>query len=77
MAPVTTVRNLEPATLARLRARAARHGRSLQAELRAILEAASVADLSDARAVANGVRRSLRGRITTDSGSSQAEDRRR
>jgi hypothetical protein len=63
--------------LERLKARARRHGRSLQAELKEILEAASEADLLDARLVADRIRRSLRGRRTTDSGKSQAEDRRR
>jgi hypothetical protein len=49
----------------------------LQAELKEILEAASEADLLDARLVADRIRRSLRGRRTTDSGESQAQDRRR
>jgi antitoxin FitA len=71
------VRNLDQPILERLKARARRHGRSLQAELKEILEAASEADLLDARLVADRIRRSLRGRRTTDSGASQAEDRRR
>lgn len=71
------VRRLEQPILERLKARARRHGRSLQAELKAILEAASQADLLDARLVADRIRRALRGRRTTDSGASQAEDRRR
>ena len=71
------VRDLDQPILERLKARARRHGRSLQAELKEILEAASEADLLDARLVADRIRRSLRGRRTTDSGESQAEDRRR
>jgi plasmid stability protein len=71
------VRDLDPPILERLKARARRHGRSLQAELKEILEAATEADLLDARLVADRIRRSLRGRRTTDSGESQAEDRRR
>ena len=71
------VRDLDQPILERLKARARRHGRSLQAELKEILEAASEADLLDARVVADRIRRSLRGRRTTDSGESQAEDRRR
>jgi antitoxin FitA len=71
------VRDLDQPILERLKARARRHGRSLQAELKEILEAASEADLLDARLVADRIRRSLRGRGTTDSGDSQAEDRRR
>lgn len=75
--PQVLVRSLDQPTLERLKARARRHGRSLQAELKAILEAASEADLLDARLVADRVRRSLRGRPHSDSGASQAEDRRR
>ena len=71
------VRNLDEPILERLKARARRNGRSLQAELKAILEAASEADLLDARLVADRIRRYFRGRRTTDSGESQAEDRRR
>jgi plasmid stability protein len=71
------VRDLDQPILERLKARARRHGRSLQAELKEILEAAAEADLLDARLVADRIRRSLRGRGTTDSGESQAEDRRR
>lgn len=71
------VRDLDQPILERLKARARRHGRSLQAELKEILETAAEADLLDARLVADRIRRSLRGRRTTDSGESQAEDRRR
>lgn len=38
--PVLTIRDLPDAVLCALRQRAARHGRSLEAEVRAILEAA-------------------------------------
>ncbi|WP_119352886.1 FitA-like ribbon-helix-helix domain-containing protein [Azohydromonas sediminis] len=38
--PVLTIRDLPGAVLCALRQRAARHGRSLEAEVRAILEAA-------------------------------------
>lgn len=71
------VRSLEPAILERLKARARRHGRSLQAELKAILETAAEGDLFDARLVADRIRRSLSGRAASDSGASQAEDRKR
>lgn len=75
--PQVLVRSLDLPILERLKARARRHGRSLQAELKAILEAASEADLLDARLVADRIRRSLRGRRTSDSGDLQAKDRRR
>ena len=68
------VRNLDSRVLERLKARAWRNGRSLQAELREILEAASQVDL-DATLVADRIRQSLRARRTTDSGESQAKDR--
>lgn len=71
------VRSLDATLVERLKARARRHGRSLQAELKAILEAASKGDLLDARRVADRIRRLLRGRGISDSGVSQAEDRRR
>ena len=71
------VRRLDPTLLERLKARARRNGRSLQAELKAILEAASEGDLLDARLVADRIRSALKGRGTSDSGTSQAEDRRR
>lgn len=71
------VRSLEPAILERLKARARRHGRSLQAELKAILETAAEDDLLDARIVADRIRAVLRVRKGSDSGAAQAEDRRR
>lgn len=54
-----TVRNLDEQTIARLKNRAARNDRSLQAELRQILERAALADVIDARAVAAEIRRKL------------------
>jgi plasmid stability protein len=75
--PQVLVRSLEYPILERLKARARRHGRSLQAELKAILEAASEGDLLDARLVADRVRRALKGRRGSDSGALQDEDRRR
>ena len=75
--PQVLVRSLELPILNRLKARARRHGRSLQAELKAILEAASEGDLLDARLVADRVRRALDGTRGSDSGAMQEEDRRR
>ena len=71
------VRSLDEPTLERLKARAKRNGRSLQAELKAILDAASGADLLSARIVADRIRGALRGRRTSDSANDQDEDRRR
>ncbi len=44
MANIITVRNLDPAVKARIQARARRHGRSMEAEVRAILTAVTVQD---------------------------------
>jgi plasmid stability protein len=75
--PHVLVRSLESAALTQLKARAKRNGRSLQAELKAILEMSARQDVHDARWVAERIRRSLAGRRFTDSGAQQAQDRRR
>ena len=72
------VRDLDPAIVEKLKARAAAHGRSLQAELKAILEAqASQATKAAARALAARIRQRIGVRPQTDSGMLQAEDRER
>ena len=72
------VRDLDPAIVEKLKARAAAHGRSLQAELKAILEAqTSQATKTEARALAACIRQRIGVRPQTDSGMLQAEDRER
>ncbi len=71
------IRNLKADVVARLKTRARRHGRSLQAELKEILETASRQSAVEARAVANRVRRQLAGRRHADSVDLIAEDRAR
>jgi plasmid stability protein len=71
------VRDLEAEVVARLKARAKRQGRSLQAELKEILEQASRQSLVDARALAARIRRQLAGRSHSDSAELLAEDRAR
>jgi plasmid stability protein len=71
------VRELRPEVVTRLKARARRRGRSLQAELKEILERASLQDALDARAVALRIRRRLAGRGHSDSVDLLAEDRAR
>ncbi|MCL2091168.1 MAG: Arc family DNA-binding protein [Micrococcales bacterium] len=44
MANIITVRNLDPGVKARIQDRARRHGRSMEAEIRAILAAVPVQD---------------------------------
>ncbi len=75
--PQVLVRNIGEPLLGRLKARARRHGRSLQVELKAILEAASESDLLEARLMADRIRRVLKGRRASDSGALQDEDRQR
>jgi plasmid stability protein len=62
-----------------LKVRAGRHRTSLQAELKSILEEASCPIAADALSVAKRIQANLRrkGIVFADSGSSQAEDRRR
>ena len=70
------VRDLDDEAYERLKARAAGNNRSLEAELREILELASKqVDLTTARAAAEAMRRSLEGRPHGDSGEVLAEER--
>ena len=69
------VRDLKAGVVARLKARAKRHGRSLQIELKEILETASRRTPVEARALADRIRRQLAGRAHTDSVDLVAEDR--
>jgi plasmid stability protein len=72
------VRGLDDAVIEKLKLRAAKNGRSLQAELKAILEAESQqVDKAAARELAARIRRSITIRPQTDSGILQAEDRQR
>ena len=61
------VRNLDDGCLERLKSRAARHGRSLQAEAKIILEQAAQLDMDAARQLVDRLRARLRDRPTTDS----------
>jgi len=71
------IRELDARVVRRLKDRAREHGRSLEAELRGILEQAAESNLSEARSLAARLRRRLRGRAHTDSAVLVAEDRRR
>jgi antitoxin FitA len=79
--PEVLVRNLDEAVLKRLKARARSNGRSLQAELRLILEQAaqggSTANRATYRALAERIRRALGPGPHSDSAKLLAEDRRR
>jgi plasmid stability protein len=71
------VRDLDPEVVERLAERARRNNRSLQDELRAILERASLENMPEAQRLAGLMRRRLAGRTRTDSARLQAEDRAR
>ena len=80
--PEVLVRNLEEAVVERLKARARDNGRSLQAELKLILEQAARPaptrpSRAEYRALADQVRASLMNQPQTDSAALLAEDRAR
>jgi plasmid stability protein len=71
------IRDLDPGVVLRLKARARERGRSLEAELRGILEAAAAEGREEGRALAARIRRRLSGRAHSDSAALLAEDRAR
>lgn len=71
------VRDLSIRTVLRLKRRAKRHGKSLQAEAKAILERAAEMDIDEARVLAGRIRRKLAGRGFGDSAALIAGDRKR
>ncbi|HEX7240877.1 MAG TPA: Arc family DNA-binding protein [Longimicrobiaceae bacterium] len=71
------VRELDEATLDRLKERARSNGRSLQSELKLILEQAARASMPEARAAAARVRERLASYGQTDSAELLREDRER
>ena len=74
--PQVLVRDLDPAVIRRLKSRASRHRRSLQAELREILEQAAHSAV-DARARIKQVRAMFAGRTFSDSAALIRRDRAR
>ena len=71
------IRDLDDGVVEKLKARAARNGRSLQMELQLIVERAAAVDVIDSRALAARIRRKLSGRKHSDSSALIADDRRR
>lgn len=69
------VRDIAPEVLEALKGRARQNGRSLQVELKAILEQAAQPQLADARVVAAKIRRSLNKTVHSDSAALLREDR--
>ena len=71
------IRDLDERTVEKLKARALRNGRSLQAELQMIVERAAATDIIESRTVAARIRRKLSGRKHSDSVTLIGDDRRR
>jgi antitoxin FitA len=71
------IRDLDERTIAKLKERAARNNRSLQAELHTTVERAAVLNMVDSRSVAARIRRKLNDRRHSDSAALVSEDRRR
>ena len=71
------IRDLDGRTVEKLKARAARNGRSLQTELQMIVERAAAVDIIESRNVAARLRRKLGNRKHSDSAALLAGDRRR
>ena len=71
------IRNVDEQLIAKLKERAERNHRSLQAELLQFLQRAAMMDVVDRRAVAAKIRRKLNDRKHSDSTRLIANDRRR
>ena len=71
------IRDLDEGIVEKLKERAARNGRSLQAELQLIVERAAAVDVIDSRVLAARIRRKLSARKHSDSAVLLAADRRR
>jgi plasmid stability protein len=71
------IRGLEDEVVARLKDRATSHGRSLESEVRTILETAAGYTAVEARRVVNDWQRRLAGRKMSDSRNLLREDRQR
>lgn len=71
------VRGLDSRIVKRLKSRAENHGRSLESEVRLILEQAACFSSSEARKVLSGWQKTFSGRQLADSGKLIREDRRR
>ena len=69
------IRNLDPETVERLKERARRHRRSLEGEIRVILEKEAAAGAEDPWRLADRIRASFGGRRFTDSAALIREDR--
>jgi antitoxin FitA len=71
------IRDLNERTVEKLKGRASRNGRSLQAELQMIVERAAAVDIIESREIAARIRRKLSDRNHSDSVALLAADRQR
>jgi plasmid stability protein len=71
------IRNLEPVVIQQLKLRAKQHHRSLQGELRYIVEGATKLTMKEARKMSNAWHKHLSGGSFTDSSELLREDRKR
>ncbi len=69
------IRGLDDEIVQRLKKRAARNNRSLQAELREVIERGAAFDVIESRALAARIREKLSGRVHSDSTELIREDR--
>ena len=69
------IRDLDDGLVERLKNRARRDGRSLQSEVKAILEQAAQVDMQSARELADAIRHGFKGRKFDDSVHIIREDR--
>lgn len=65
--PDVLIRDLSPETIKNLKGRAHRNGRSMQAELKSIIDQAAQTEFMDAEILSAKIRRMLEGRRHTDS----------
>jgi plasmid stability protein len=71
------VRDLDEDVVERLKKRAQKDGRSLQSEVKSILEQAAGLDMQAARKLVNAIRKKFKNRKMTDSADLVREDRNR
>lgn len=71
------IRNLEPEVIKRLKLRAKQHHRSLQSELKFIVESATKMSIEEARKTSTAWHKRLEGHTFTDSAEQLREDRNR
>lgn len=69
------IRNVDEKVVERLKKRASLNGRSLQAELKLVIEQASLMDMADAGEVAARIRSKFKGRELSDSAELLHEER--